>query len=68
MNTDLSIARSVTPKPIEQVAADLGLQPDELWLYGTSKAKVLRSSLVARKNGVGIPIPLSAGSFVGEED
>ncbi len=37
MNTDLSIARSVTPKPIEQVAADLGLQSDELWLYGTAR-------------------------------
>ena len=50
MNTDLSIARSVTPKPIEQIAADLGLQPDELWLYGTTKAKVLHSSLSARKD------------------
>jgi len=50
MNTDLSIARSVTPKPIEQVVADLGLQPDELWLYETAKAKVLHSSSNARKN------------------
>ena len=52
MNTDLSIARSVTPKPITQIAADLGLQPDELWQYGTTKAKVLHSSLAARANGV----------------
>jgi len=50
MNIDLSIARSVTPKPIQQIAADLGLQPDELWLYGTTKAKVLHSSLEARNN------------------
>ena len=48
MNTDLSIARSVTPKPIMRVAADLGLKADELWLYGTTKAKVLHSSLAAR--------------------
>ena len=26
MNTDLSIAGSVTPKPIEQIAADLGYE------------------------------------------
>ncbi len=50
MNIDLSIARSVTPKPIQQIAADLGLQPDELWLYGTTKAKVLHSSLEVRNN------------------
>ena len=50
MNTDLSIARSVTPKPIEKVVADLGLQPNELWLHETTKTKVLHSSLNARKN------------------
>jgi methylenetetrahydrofolate dehydrogenase (NADP+)/methenyltetrahydrofolate cyclohydrolase/formyltetrahydrofolate synthetase len=48
MSTDLSIARSVTPKPILQIAAGLGLRPDELWQYGTTKAKVLSSSLAAR--------------------
>lgn len=52
MNTDLSIARSVTPKPIQQIAADLGLHPNELWLYGTTKAKVLHSSLAPRMNDV----------------
>ncbi|MCK5827751.1 formate--tetrahydrofolate ligase [Candidatus Bipolaricaulota bacterium] len=50
MNSDLTIARSVTPKPIERIAADLGLQADELWLYGKTKAKVLHSSLAARKH------------------
>ncbi len=50
MNIDLSIARSVTPKPNQQIAADLGLQPDELWLYGTTKAKVQHSSLEPRNN------------------
>ena len=48
MNTDLSIARSVTPKPIMRIAADLGLMAEELWLHGTTKAKVLHSSLAAR--------------------
>lgn len=41
MNTDLSIALSVAAKPIRQIVADLGLQPDEARLNGTTKAKVL---------------------------
>jgi formyltetrahydrofolate synthetase len=48
MSNDLSIARSVTPRPIRQVAGDLGLRPDELWPHGETKAKVLHSSLIAR--------------------
>jgi len=50
MRTDLSIARSVTPRPIQEIAADLGLRPDELWLYGATKAKVLHTALAAREN------------------
>ncbi|HEX5015470.1 MAG TPA: formate--tetrahydrofolate ligase [Candidatus Limnocylindrales bacterium] len=38
--SDLEIARSVTPRPIADVAADLGLRDDEIELYGRSKAKV----------------------------
>src|SRR5262245_9475099 len=38
--TDLEIARSVTPRPIAEVATDLGLRDDEIELYGRSKAKV----------------------------
>ena len=38
--SDLEIARSVTPRPIVDVAADLGLAADELELYGPIKAKV----------------------------
>ena len=40
MPTDLEIAHSVTPRPIVEVAADLGLVPDDLELYGRDKAKV----------------------------
>ncbi|HXS70293.1 MAG TPA: formate--tetrahydrofolate ligase, partial [Patescibacteria group bacterium] len=36
----LEIARSVTPRPITDVAADLGLRDDEIELYGRTKAKV----------------------------
>jgi len=38
--SDLEIARSVTPRPIVDIAAELGIEPDELELYGPTKAKV----------------------------
>src|ERR687893_1253413 len=38
--SDLEIARSVRPRPIVEVAADLGIRDDELELYGPTKAKV----------------------------
>jgi formate--tetrahydrofolate ligase len=38
--TDLDIARSVSPRPIADVAAELGLRDDEIELYGSFKAKV----------------------------
>ncbi len=50
MNTDLSIARSVVPTPIQQVAAELGVLPDELWAYGTTKAKVLHAAWEHRRD------------------
>jgi formate--tetrahydrofolate ligase len=38
--SDLEIARSVTPRPIVDIAGELGIRDDELELYGPSKAKV----------------------------
>jgi formate--tetrahydrofolate ligase len=38
--SDLAVARSVTPRPIADVAHDLGLHDDEIELYGPIKAKV----------------------------
>ena len=38
--SDLEIARSVQPRRISAVAAELGLTDDEIELYGPSKAKV----------------------------
>ena len=38
--TDLEIARSVTPRPIIDIAHELGIADDELELYGPTKAKV----------------------------
>jgi formate--tetrahydrofolate ligase len=38
--SDLEIARSVTPRPIVDIARELGIRDDELELYGPTKAKV----------------------------
>ncbi|MFL5778958.1 MAG: formate--tetrahydrofolate ligase [Chloroflexota bacterium] len=38
--SDLEIARSVTPRPIMDVAHDLGLHDDEIEPYGHTKAKI----------------------------
>jgi formate--tetrahydrofolate ligase len=38
--SDLEIARSVRPRPIIEVAQELGLRDDEIELYGPTKAKV----------------------------
>lgn len=38
--SDLEIARAVTPRPIGDIAAELGVDADELELYGPTKAKV----------------------------
>ncbi len=40
MQSSLEIARSVTPRPIVDVARELGLRDDEIELYGPTKAKV----------------------------
>lgn len=38
--SDIEIAQRATPRPIVDVAADLGLAPDDLDLYGKYKAKI----------------------------
>ena len=38
--SDIEIANSVKPRPIVDVAADLGLTPDDIELYGRYKAKI----------------------------
>lgn len=45
MPTDLEIAHSVIPRPIVDVAAELGLSPDDLELYGRDKAKISAAAL-----------------------
>ncbi len=43
--SDIEIAQEATLKPINEVADEIGLQPDELELYGKYKAKVRLSVL-----------------------
>jgi formate--tetrahydrofolate ligase len=40
MQSSLEIARSVAPRPILEIARELGLRDDEVELYGPTKAKV----------------------------
>jgi formate--tetrahydrofolate ligase len=43
--SDLEIARSVTPRPVAEVAAGLGLRDDEIEPYGRNKAKVTLAAI-----------------------
>ncbi|KAM4529532.1 monofunctional C1-tetrahydrofolate synthase, mitochondrial [Fundulus diaphanus] len=45
--TDIEISRAQTPKPVAQLAEEIGLLPEELEAYGRNKAKV-RLSLLDR--------------------
>jgi len=43
--SDLDIARAVTPRPIIDIARELGIHDDELELYGPTKAKVTLAAI-----------------------
>jgi formyltetrahydrofolate synthetase len=68
--SDIEIAQAATPLPIDQIASEAGILPEELDLYGKSKAKVhlsIRDRLKASPNGKYIvvtaitPTPLGEG-------
>jgi formyltetrahydrofolate synthetase len=68
--SDIEIAQAATPLPIDQIAREAGILPDELELYGKNKAKVhlsIRDRLKDTKNGKYIvvtaitPTPLGEG-------
>jgi len=68
--SDIEIAQAATPIPIDRIAADIGIQPEELELYGKNKAKVhlsLRDRLKDVPNGKYVvvtaitPTPLGEG-------
>jgi len=47
--TDIEIANSVAPKPIEEIAEQLGLKREGIELYGKLKAKVIQDSIPEAK-------------------
>ena len=49
--SDIDIAQSVEPLPIADIAAAAGLLPEEIDLYGNSKAKVPYRAKVRYDNG-----------------
>src|ERR1700754_529659 len=68
--SDLTIAQAAVPEPIDKIATEAGILPDELDLYGKSKAKVhlsIRDRLKDQPNGKYIvvtavtPTPLGEG-------
>jgi formyltetrahydrofolate synthetase len=67
---DIEIAQASTPIPIDQIAAEVGILPEELELYGKNKAKVhlsIRDRLLDAPNGHYVvvtaitPTPLGEG-------
>ena len=46
--SDIAIAQAATLRPIADVAADLGLGPDDILPYGHTKAKILPSAVEGR--------------------
>jgi len=68
--SDIEIAQAATPLPINQIASEAGVEPDELELYGKTKAKVhlsIRDRLKNSPNGKYVvvtaitPTPLGEG-------
>ena len=53
MRSDIEIAQGASPRPIVEVAAQLGLSADDLELFGKYKAKVPLEVIRQRKGGPG---------------
>ncbi|MDE3170666.1 MAG: formate--tetrahydrofolate ligase [Acidobacteriota bacterium] len=67
--SDIEIAQSVTPVPIDKIAAEAGILPDEIDLYGKSKAKVhlsVRDRLKNAPNGKYIVVTAISPTPLGE--
>ena len=50
MKTDIQIAQEATMKPIKEVAASIGIQEDDMELYGKYKAKISDELINRSKN------------------
>jgi formyltetrahydrofolate synthetase len=67
--SDIEIAQSATPIPIDKIAAEAGILPDEIDLYGKSKAKVhlsVRDRLKNAPNGKYIVVTAISPTPLGE--
>jgi formyltetrahydrofolate synthetase len=67
--SDIEIAQAATLKPILQIADEVGLQPDELELFGPYKAKVhldVRDRLANRPDGKYIDVTAITPTPLGE--
>jgi len=67
--SDIEISRAATPKPITEVAAAAGIQPEYLEPYGDVKAKVkleILDSLAAKPNGKYIDVTAITPTPLGE--
>ncbi len=69
MKSDLEIAQSAELKPIPEIAASIGIRPNELELYGEHKAKVrleILERLEDRPNGKYIDVTAITPTPLGE--
>ena len=67
--SDIDIAQAIEPLPIVEIAADIGLEPDELVPYGNYKAKVklgVRQRLSNIKNGNYVDVTAITPTPLGE--
>jgi formyltetrahydrofolate synthetase len=67
--SDIEIAQAVTPKPIVDIAAEVGIRPAELELHGSVKAKVkleILERLKGRKDGKYIDVTAITPTPLGE--
>ena len=67
--SDLKIAQAATPKPIAEIAESIGIRPEELILYGSTKAKVhldILKRIGARPQGKYIDVTAVTPTPLGE--
>src|ERR1700749_4016809 len=67
--SDIEIAQAATPLPIDQIASEAGILPDELDSYGKTKAKLplsVRDRLKNAPNGKYIVVPAITPTPLGE--
>ena len=53
MKTDIQIAQEATLQPIKEVAATIGIEEEDLELYGKYKAKI-SDELIARSHNLSL--------------